>query len=130
VTVAPLTTTVMGAVDPGRAGVASGVNNAVARVAGLLAVAVLSAVLVRTFDARVRSGLDRLSLTPAARTAIDRELPKMAGAQLESTPSIEPSQLAAARRIIDDAFLSSFRRVMIGAAALAFAAAVVGVAIR
>jgi hypothetical protein len=99
-------------------------------VAGLLAVAVLSAVLVRTFDARVRSGLDRLSLTPAARTAIDRELPKMAGAQLDSTPSIEASQLAAARRIIDDAFLSAFRRVMIGAAALAFAAGVVGAAIR
>ena len=63
VTVAPLTTTVMGAVEREHAGVASGVNNAVARVAGLLAIAVFGVVLVRTFDARVRPRLDGLHLS-------------------------------------------------------------------
>jgi len=130
ITVAPLTTTVMGAVERGHAGVASGINNAVARVAGLLAIAVFGVVLVHTFDARVRSRLDRVALTPSARTAIERELPKMAGVELSSLPSIETAQREAVREAVDDAFLSAFRVVMLGAAALALAAAAVGSAIR
>src|SRR5207245_9662754 len=78
ITVAPLTTTVMGAADPRHAGAASGVNNAVSRVAGLLAIAVFGVVLARTFDARVRPPLDRLALSPVATNALQRELPKIA----------------------------------------------------
>ena len=129
VTVAPLTTTVMSAVEAGHAGVASGVNNAVARVAGLLAIAVFGVVLARSFDAQVRPRLARLSLAPLVRAEIERELPKMAGAELKAE-SIEPQQHAAARQAIDDAFVSAFRLVMLGAAALALAAAAVGAAIR
>ncbi len=125
VTVAPLTTTVMGAVDSRHAGAASGVNNAVARVAGLLAIAVFGVVMARTFDARVRPHLDRLRLTPLARTQIERELPRMAGAQLDAVP-MEPSQQADVRHAIDEAFVSAFRRVMIAAAVLALAAAALG----
>jgi len=130
ITVAPLTTTVMSAVDRGRAGVASGNNNAVARVAGLLAIAVFGVVLVHTFDARVRPRLARLALTPSERAAIDRELPKMAGAELSAVPSIESPKREAVREAVDEAFVSAFRLVMLGAAALALAAAAVGAAIR
>jgi EmrB/QacA subfamily drug resistance transporter len=130
VTVAPLTTTVMGAVDSHHAGVASGVNNAVARVAGLLAIAVFGVVLARTFDVRVGSALDGLQLTASARTAIDRELPKMAGADVDTVPSIELSQRAAAHEAITRAFVSAFRLVFAGAAALALVAAIAGAFLR
>src|SRR5262245_23441099 len=129
ITVAPLTTTVMTAVDPSHAGVASGINNAVARVAGLLAIAVFGVMLVRTFNSRVAPQLDALHLSPAARAGIDRELPKMAGAELPADSSLESRQRDDVRRAIDTAFVSAFRLVMIGAAALALAAAGCGAAI-
>jgi hypothetical protein len=124
IVVAPLTTTVMGAVEAQHAGVASGVNNAVARVAGLVAIAVFGLVLVRGFDARVNTRLDRFTLPAAARSAIDRELPKLAGADVDAT--VEPAERAAVREVIDTSFVSAFRRVMIAAAGLALAAAVAG----
>jgi hypothetical protein len=130
ITVAPLTTTVMSAVDSRHAGAASGINNAVARVASLLAIAVFGVVLARTFDARVRPRLDRLTLSPRAATEIDRELRKLAGADVAQVTSIPPAEQRVVRSIIDDAFVSAFRLVMISSAGLALAAALFGNATR
>jgi EmrB/QacA subfamily drug resistance transporter len=130
VTVAPLTTTVMSAVDPRHAGVASGVNNAVARVAGLLAIAVFSVTLARTFQARVRPPLDHLALSSAGRMELDRQLPKMAGADMAQATSIPLTDRRVVRTIIDEGFVFAFRLVMIGAAGLALTAAAFGSAIR
>jgi len=129
VTVAPLTTTVMSAVDPRHAGAASGVNNAVARVAGLLAIAIFGAVLARTFDARVRARLDHLALSSPARAEIDRELRKIAGADVTQVSSIPPPERRVVRATIDEEFVFAFRLVMFGAAGLALAAAGFGYAI-
>jgi EmrB/QacA subfamily drug resistance transporter len=129
ITVAPLTTTVMGAVETHRAGVASGINNTVARVAGLLAIAVFGVLLAQRFDADVTPRLDRLALQPAVRAEITKELPKMAGAELKNV-GMESEQRAAVQRSIDDAFVSGFRVVALGAAILALAASAFGAGIR
>jgi len=129
ITVAPLTTAVMGAIESAHSGVASGINNTVSRVAGLLAIAVFGVFLARTFDAQVRPRLDRLSLAPDVRTQIDEQLPKMAGADLKSVP-LEPAQRVAVQRSIDEAFVSGFKVVVIGCAILALAAAGFGAGIR
>jgi len=66
-TVAPLTATVLGSVEPGRSGLASGANNAVARIAGLLAIAAVGAVVSAGFVSRLDHDLIR---TPSAQSAI------------------------------------------------------------
>ena len=128
ITVAPLTTTAMTAVEAQHAGVASGVNNAIARIAGLIAIAVFGVVLVRTFDVRVNAALDRLELSAAARAAVDRELPRLAGAEIPE--AVEPARSAAAREAIDGSFTWACRVVLLAAAAVAAAAGVAGSRIR
>ena len=128
ITVAPLTTTVMNAVESAHSGVASGINNAVSRVAGLVAIAVFGVVLSQSFESRVRPRLDRLGLPPAAHAAIGSELRKMAGARLDSISSLPNERRAAVRAAIDTSFDAAFRVVMAWVAALAAAGALVGAA--
>jgi EmrB/QacA subfamily drug resistance transporter len=125
IVVAPLTTTAMTAVETEHAGVASGINNAVARVAALIAIALFGIVLIRGFEPRVNRALDQLGLSDTARTAVDRELPKLAGADVDVVgPATDRVPV---RRAIHESFVSSFNLVMIAAAAVALAAACVGV---
>jgi hypothetical protein len=129
ITVAPLTTAVMGAVETQHSGVASGINNTVSRVAGLLTIAIFGVFLVRTFENDVGPRLDHLSLPATARAQVDAQLPKMAGAELKAVP-VDDQQRIGAQRAIDEAFVSGFRMVILSSAILALAAAGFGAAIR
>jgi EmrB/QacA subfamily drug resistance transporter len=70
-TVAPLTATVLGSVQAGHSGLASGVNNAVARVAGLIAIAAIGAVVASSFQSRLDSQLSGRRLSSQAQHAVD-----------------------------------------------------------
>jgi EmrB/QacA subfamily drug resistance transporter len=129
ITVAPLTATVMDAVESEHSGVASGINNAVARVAGLLAIAVFGVMLVAAFEHHSAPRLDRLQLAAPVRAAVDRELTKMAGADASVVGTMDPSQQSAVRHIVDESFLSAFRVVMVATTPLALAAAAAGAAL-
>jgi hypothetical protein len=80
VSVAPLTTTVMSSIDQSRSGLASGINNAVSRMAGLLAIAVLGLVFATTFNGRLARGLDDLGVPAAERASVEAQRAKLAAA--------------------------------------------------
>ncbi|MBC5829661.1 MAG: hypothetical protein GIW98_05645 [Candidatus Eremiobacteraeota bacterium] len=82
ITVAPLTATMMESVASHRVGLASGINNAVSRIAGLLAIAILGVILAATFNARLSARLDAAHANPARRAQVDAQRVNLAGAHL------------------------------------------------
>jgi EmrB/QacA subfamily drug resistance transporter len=121
VSVAPLTTTVINAVPAQQTGVASGVNNAVASLAGLLAVAVFGAVALGIYD----RGLERRLQASAASVELSQTIQSARG-QFVTTPAAALSTTADQRRaesILKGALAESIRNIMLLAGLLAIGAA-------
>ena len=119
VSVAPLTTTVMNSVSESRAGIASGINNAVSRTAGLLAIAVFGVVMFQSFNACLDEHLAQMPISAEVRRTIDTERIKLAALELPANVSEETRTLF--KRTVNDCFVYGFRRVMLIGVALALA---------
>jgi EmrB/QacA subfamily drug resistance transporter len=123
ITVAPLTTVVMSSVDQEHVGAASGINNAVARVAGVLAIAVFGILMVKAFGARLEQSLAKLPVAPNVVQEIRSREIEFVG--LEPPQGLDPNAVAAIRRTIADAFLWGFRLVLFACSGLAVASTLV-----
>lgn len=114
ISVAPLTTTVMNAVPVREAGVASGVNNAVSRMAGVLAIAVFGLVLYTSFNHGMDRRLQGLSLSSEQRRQVDQQRPRLAAAETSDSR---------VRRVIDESFVAGYRVILVIALGLTMASA-------
>ena len=119
VTVAPLTTVVMNSVTQDRVGTASGINNAVARVAGVLAIAALGIVMVSTFTSRLNRSLIGMSLPPGVLQQVRANEIKLAGLPIPA--GLNAVEKNALQKSIAAAFVFAFRVVMIICAGLSLA---------
>ncbi|MBC5784801.1 MFS transporter [Ramlibacter sp. USB13] len=119
VVVAPLTTTVMNAVPQEHAGTASGINNALSRVAGVLAIAVFGALMAAVFQARLREAMAGLPGDLA--DVLWRQRDRLAAIQV-------PDAATAAREAVRHAFVAGYRWIMLASAVLALASAAIAAA--
>ncbi len=122
-TVAPLTAAVLAGSEK-EAGIASGVNNAVARVAGLLGTAAVGAAIASSFASSIDGRLSGVALTGAARAAV-REAKRLP-LGLPNVHGVAPAQAHAIRRAAEDASLHSFHVGLAIAAALVALGGIVG----
>ena len=123
ITVAPLTTTVMNSVAEGRAGIASGINNAVSRLAGVLAIAILGIVMLGTFNRHLVRDLAEMNISPEIRQELDAQRIKLAA--IEVPAQVDKATREAIRRSIDESFVAGFRVVMVIASGLALGSAAI-----
>jgi EmrB/QacA subfamily drug resistance transporter len=121
VSVAPLTTVVMGAVDQNHAGAASGINNAGARVAGLLAIGVFGIVMVQAFAVRLDHKLSLLEVSPQVHTEMQSNRTKLAA--IDIPRNVDSNQVQEIKVDVSDSFIFAFRVVACSCALLALASA-------
>jgi EmrB/QacA subfamily drug resistance transporter len=116
IVVTPLTTAVMGSVSSERSGVASGVNNAVSRAAGLVAVAALGLLLRARFDHALDERLATLDLPPPVLASVVSERRKLGAADFSAVDGATRAVVSAA---FADAYVAGFRALTTASAILA-----------
>jgi len=122
VSVAPLTTTVMNAVATHRAGTASGINNAAARLANLMAVAVFGVLILLVFNPSLTANLEPLELGNAPLAQINDQRSELVN--LSVPEGLSEMQGERVEQAVQDAFVQGFRFVTLVCAGLAVLSAV------
>ncbi|HLW36370.1 MAG TPA: MFS transporter [Chthoniobacterales bacterium] len=117
ISVAPLTTVVMSSVSQTHAGVASGVNNAVARTAGLVAIAVFGIIMLHVF----KGGLDQRTANFSSEVVQSVKAQSNRLAAVKIPANQDPNTQRLLSRAVDESFVSGFRAVMLTGALLAVA---------
>jgi hypothetical protein len=112
----------MDSVSERQAGVASGVNNAVSRVATLLSIAVLGMVAFYVFNNQLAHKLDASKLSAPVKHAVLEQRNRLT--QIEPPKGLDTDQEQALKTWIDESFLAGFRWVMLISAGLALLSAV------
>lgn len=126
ISIAPLTTVVMNSVDQKRVGIASGINNAVARVAGVLAIAVLGIVMVAAFAHSLRESVSSMNLKADVVHELESNLAKLG--DLHAPQDVDPQTATMIQSAVMQAFVFGFRVIMLLCASLAVASATVSMA--
>jgi EmrB/QacA subfamily drug resistance transporter len=119
--ITPLTAVALGSVEGEHSGLASGVNNAAARVAAPLAVAVLSVLVYGAFSANLDARLEGMDLSGEVRSELEAEKADLGAAQLPK--GVDVATAAQIERAIDESFVAGFRAVMLVCAGLALISA-------
>jgi Major Facilitator Superfamily. len=120
-TVAPLTTSVMGSVPTDHSGTASGINNAVSRTAGVLAIAIIGSMALFSFSNILSARTATLNLSAPARVSLKAEAQKLSGASVPA--NVGPENIQAVGQSIKLAFVDTFKLIMIICAVLAWISA-------
>jgi EmrB/QacA subfamily drug resistance transporter len=121
ISVAPLTTTVMSSVNERQAGVASGINNAVARAGGLLAIAVLGVVMLQIFSRTLEHRLASINIPEESRASIYAQRIKLTA--LDLPQGLDAGQREEIEQAVHQSFVAGFRMIMALATASALASA-------
>jgi EmrB/QacA subfamily drug resistance transporter len=121
--IAPLTTTVFDSSDPALSGLASGINNAVSRTAGLLAIALFGIVFTGIFSAGFDGRLNHAAVSARTRTLANAEKAKFAAGTVP--PDVPAADRPALTVAVKDSYLAGFRGVQYASASVSFLAALI-----
>lgn len=124
-TVAPLTATVMGAVSDQFSGTASGINNALSRIAGVFANAIFGALAVLFFSGELKQELSGLPLNATSKQAVMQQANELGNAKAPS--SLHDADKEEVTRLYHSSFISAYQKILRISGCLGFLGALMSV---